>query len=624
MFSPMLPFILRYRRIIIIVSQLCLLALAYLFSFLLRFDFDLEEPYRNAFLRTLPIVLAVKTGIFMFFRLFRGWWRFSGMADLHDIIKAAVISSLFISGFIFLTMGFVGFPRSVLIIDLVLTILAIGGVRFAVRTYQEAARIHETHLNTLIVGAGRAGTLIARELKSNEKLEYNLIGFIDDDPLKRKERIQGIRVLGNTDELPALIGRYDIAHILIAAPSASGRQIQRIVEQCRKCNVDFKTLPAMADIIDGSISVGSLRSVRVEDLMFREPVKVDTGRIRERLQGRVLFITGAGGSIGSELVRQVARFGPAKLVLYDQSENDLHRVDLELAEMHPRLKYVTLVGDILDSGRLEEVFAEHRPASVFHAAAYKHVPMMEKNAFQALLNNVFGTHRVASAAIKHSVEDFVLISSDKAVNPCNIMGVTKRMAEILVLALQGQSTRFVAVRFGNVLGSKGSAVPLFEEQIARRRAVTVTHPEATRYFMTISEAVQLVLQASTMGNGGEIFVLDMGEPIRVVDLARNLIRLSGLEPEVDVPIVFTGLRPGEKLVEELKLVGEGIKPTTHKKIHVLDGGRPDLGQVEGWLGRLAELMERKDRHGLVETLQQIVPEYTPSADILSNSHNSGT
>ncbi len=609
--------ILKYRKIIIVLWQLVLLALTYYLSFLLRFDFTLSNPYPAIVLKTLPLVLAVKLIVFYYFRLFRGWWRYVGMSDLIDIIKASVVSAVLLTGSVYLIHGFTGYPRSIFIIDMLLTISVIGGSRFAVRAYTESARLNLAQPNTLIVGAGRAGSAIARELRNNEKLEYNLVGFIDDDPRKQGERIDGIKVLGTTVELPRLITENDIANILIAIPSASGKQIQAIVDKCRECKVEFKTLPALGDIINGSVSVGQMRRVRVEDLLKRQPVRLDMARIQEKFQGKVVMITGAGGSIGSELVRQSARFNPERLVLFDRSENDLHKIDIELAERFPKLSYVPIVGDILDVNRLRETITAYRPTSVFHAAAYKHVPMMEKNCFQAVTNNVFGTYNVALMSRQWGVEDFVLISSDKAVKPCNIMGVTKRVAEILILALQGQPTRFVSVRFGNVLGSAGSVVPLFEQQIANRKPVTVTHPEAKRYFMTIPEAVQLVLQASTMGKGGEIFVLEMGEPVLIVDLARDLIRLSGLEPDRDIPIVFTGLRPGEKLFEELRFDGEGLNPTSHEKIRVLNGGSIEIEKINAWLDQLAPIVSAKNAHGLISKLQEIVPEYTPSREILA-------
>ena len=610
---------LRYRKLVIVFSHICLISFSYYSSFILRLDLNLPEPYRTVFFSTLPLVLLVKLLVFSFFRLFKGWWQYVGMSDLLDIIKAAAVAAPLAYAGIGLAYGFTNFPRSLFVIDPMLTVVVLGGARFAVRAYYESARVHLTQTNTLIIGAGRAGSSIARELRDNEQLDYNAVGFIDDDPTKKGVKIQGIKVLGNTEELPRLIQANDVGHIFIAIPSASGGQIQRIIDKCRECKVEFKTLPAIGDIISGSLSVGNLRSVRVEDLLARKPVKLDPAVIRTKLQGKAVLITGAAGSIGSELCRQIAKFDPAKLILFERSESDLYQIGIELKERHPSLNCVSVIGDILDVNRLRETFSGQRPNSIFHAAAYKHVPMMELNCFQAITNNVFGTYNVALIAEQFGVEDFVMISSDKAVNPSNIMGATKRVAELLILGLQHHSTRFVSVRFGNVLGSRGSVVPLFEQQIAARKPITITHPDAKRYFMTIPEAVQLVLQASAMGHGGEIFVLDMGEPVKIVDLARALIGLSGLEPEIDIPIVYTGLRPGEKLFEETKLEGEGIKPTSHEKIKVLGGGEVSLEKVRSWLDDLAALVDSKNVHGLVNKLREIVPEYSPSEQILSLS-----
>ncbi len=607
--------ILKYRRICIILSQIVLLVLTYYLSFLLRFDFRLDEPFRSVFVETLPLVLAVKLLTFFYFQLFRGWWRYVGIRDLLDIIKAALSSEVLFYVAVSVTRGMPGFPRSIFAIDLLLTILVIGGMRFAVRVYSESARVQQSHVNALIIGAGSAGSAIAREIHSNEALAYNLVGFIDDDPAKVGERIHGIKVLGKTDDLRRIVERHDISLILIAIPSATGRQMQKIISHCVESRIVFKTLPALGDIINGSVSFDLMRHVKVEDLLAREPVRLDLAKIQRRFESRVVFISGAGGSIGAELARQVSRFHPARVVLFDRSENNLHSLELELAQSFPKLPFVPMVGDILDADRLQEVFSAHRPSSVFHAAAYKHVPMMEKNCFEAVVNNVFGTHNIARIARQCGIEDFVMISSDKAVNPSSIMGVTKRISEILILGMQGESTRFVSVRFGNVLGSSGSVVPLFERQIAMRKPLTVTHPEVRRYFMTIPEAVQLVLQASTMGNGGEIFVLDMGEPVKIVDLAQNLIVLSGLEPGKDIPIVFTGLRPGEKLFEELQLDGEGMKPTAHEKIRVLDGGAVDGSRMNGWLNELSAIVREKNVDRLIAKLQGLVPEYAPSDEM---------
>lgn len=606
-----------YRRWLILCCHILLLAIIYYSCFLLRLDFDVGRNYHLVFLKTLPALLLIKLTIFSYAGLLQGWWRYAGVGDLLEIVKSSAVSSVLIYVTIKLSFYHLGLPRSILLIDLLLTICVLGGLRLSLRVYQETSGRHVPRKNTLIVGAGQAGSKIAGELKSNSQLDLNPVGYVDDDPSKQHIKIQGIRVLGKISDVPKLVDQNRVACLLISMPSVDGGKLQSIVERCGKSRVEMRILPPVEKRLNGANHINKVRNVRIEDLLGRPPVSLDMDSIRRKLTHKTLMITGAGGSIGSELVRQLAGFEPAKLLLFERAENELHKIDLELHTSHPELECIPIVGDILDVRLLHDVMNQYRPNSVFHAAAYKHVPMMEKNCFQAVVNNVFGTYNLALVAKHSGVDDFLMISSDKAVKPTNVMGVTKRVAELVILALQHQHTRFVSVRFGNVLGSNGSVLPLFEQQLAHGGPLTVTHVDARRYFMTIPEAVQLVLQASTMGKGGEIFVLDMGSPVKIVDLAKHLVRLSGLDPERDVPIVYTGLRPGEKLFEELQLDGEGIKPTAHPKIRVLDGGSVEFSKVSRWLDDLSGLVEAKNVSGLVQKLREIVPEYTPSAELVA-------
>ena len=605
------------RKLLIVISQIALVAFAYYASFQLRFEFSLPKDVQEMLAGSILIVIAIKVASFFAFGLMRGWWRYVGISDLLDITKAAFASSALLSVLLLAIFHQIGFPRSIIGIDCLLTILVVGGARFALRAYTEAVERHAGEKNTLIVGAGPEGASLVRDLRQNAEGGCNPVAIVDDDRSKVGIKIHGVKVVGTTDSLAFVIARYDIKCVLIALPSPSNRQVQRIIENCRSSRVEFKILPTLGTRINGHNVLGLLRNINAEDLLGRPPVSLDVQAIRQKLQDKVVLITGAAGSIGSELARQVASFHPARLILLDRSENDQFKITMEFARKFPEIEYVPVVGDILDAGLLRDLFALHRPHSVFHAAAYKHVPMMEQNYFQAVTNNVLGTYNVALVARQFAVEDFVAISTDKAVNPTSVMGVTKRICELIILALQQQRTRFVAVRFGNVLGSNGSVLPIFQQQIAEGGPVTITHADVTRYFMTIPEAVQLVLQASTMGKGGEIFVLDMGEPVRIRDLATNLIRLSGLQPEVDINLVYTGLRPGEKLYEELSLAAEDTKPTSHEKIRVLDGGFIDFRQVRTWVDELSSLAIAKNVGGLVDKLQEIVPEYHPSEELLA-------
>jgi FlaA1/EpsC-like NDP-sugar epimerase len=494
----------------------------------------------------------------------------------------------------------------------------VGGVRLSTRIRalrprrEPAIERSETPSRVLVAGAGDAGELLVADVQRRYASRYEVVGFVDDDGRKLGGHIHGVRVLGQIADLPRVVAEQQATQILIAIPTANGAQMRRIVGLCKQTGAKFKTIPGLADLVDGEVGVSQLRPVAIEDLLGRDPVEQDMELISREMKGRAVLVTGAGGSIGSELCRQLARFEPSVIVLVERAENALFHVHRELAARFPNVRFEPCVADIAEARRMETVFAAHRPSVVFHAAAHKHVPMMEWNPIEAVTNNVFGTRALADLADRHGVERFVMISTDKAVNPTSVMGASKRVAEMYVQALSQRSkTRFVTVRFGNVLGSNGSVIPIFQEQIAKGGPVTVTHPDMRRYFMTIPEASQLVLQAGSMGNGGEIFFLDMGEPVRIADLARDLITLSGLRPGVDVEIRFTGLRPGEKLFEELSVTAEHAEATRHPKIFVGRFRPFDWDELQHLLVALA-MTPAQDGQALRRALRRLVPEYTPA------------
>ena len=594
------------------------IVIAFVSAYLFRFDLTIPRDYWPHISHLVVPLVLIKLISFRRMGLHHGWWRYVSLIDVIDIFKANVVGSLVFILYVIFVHGLEGVPRSVLLLDGVLCFLLICGVRFVTRAYRENYFVmpgtRKDHLTqTLIFGAGSAGQMIVREVRQNQDLDKNIIGYIDDDPSKTGMKFQGVTVLGNRDQIELLLERGNIDEVVIAIPSASADKIREIYELCTSLDLKVKTLPGVSELLNGSVSINQVREVSLFDLLGRKPVHLDAKLINSYLEDKRVLVTGAGGSIGSEICRQVARFNPAKIVLFDNAETPLFHIERELVDKFPDLRLYAIMGDVRDRARVDGVFDEFQPEVVFHAAAYKHVPMMELNPAEAASNNVRGTRNVANASDAVRVERFVMISTDKAVNPTNVMGATKRAAELYVQALSERSkTQFVTVRFGNVLGSAGSVIPVFKEQVAAGGPVTVTDPEVTRFFMTIPEASQLVLQAGILGKGGEILVLDMGEPVKIVHLAEELIRLSGLEPYKDIDIVFTGLRPGEKLYEELLIDGEGVQPTSHKKICVARSMKVNEEKLNLQLEDLYQHARDIDLDGVCRLLREIVPEYTPA------------
>ena len=646
-----------------------LVALSFYAAYLIRFELFIPQNYFDTFIKILPYVLALKMLTFSLFNLYRGMWRYTSMIDIMNVVKATLTSSLIIIMWVVMTHGFHGHPRSVFIIDGFSTFLLIGGVRVIIRLFFSGnsdvpffpllrGRSQEKKLKRLlIIGAGDAGEKAFRELRDNPRLLYNIVGFIDDDPSKIGRSIHNKPVVDMLTGLNRSVETLAADELLIAIPSATGAQMRRIVDACKGCGVPYKTLPGLGELIEGKVSIKTLRDVDYQDLLGRPAVKLNVQEVDAFLAQKCILVTGAGGSIGSELCRQVINYDPSMLILQDTSENSLYSIQMELEHSARFLNSVTLLGRVQNHDLMDRLLRHYKPDIVLHAAAYKHVPMIEQNPWQAIHNNIRGTQALIEKCVDIGIQDFVLISTDKAVRPTNVMGATKRVCEMLMKANTHNGTCTSAVRFGNVVGSSGSVIPLFREQIARGGPLTVTHPDVTRYFMTIPEACQLILQAGALGRKGDIFILEMGTPVKIADMARDLITLSGKEPDRDIEIVYTGLRPGEKLYEELITEGEGIVPTEHEKIMVLksngffprveDGGQKsedapvehpgrepgstgqgcqmsDVGSRKSedrdreafrkWLleklGELYELADQHDAGGIRAKLKEIVPEYT--------------
>ena len=603
------------RLFVVYLIETMIIAVAGIIAFGLRFDLNVPAVYLPALRTALLVWIPVKLISFRILGLDKRWARYASMPDLLRLAACNLIGSSVALAILVLMRS--GVPRTVYAIDFLLCITFVTGTRVGARLLSEMVRARplvEDQKRTLIYGAGDAGSMLLRDIRKNPALKYNVCGFLDDDPRKYSLVLHDVRVLGSGDELISIAPKHRIDLVLIAIPAATGSQMKAILERCTAAGVPYKTVPGLAELIDGGGLARQIRNVAVEDLLGRIPVNLDLEQISAGIEGRVVLITGAAGSIGSELCRQIARFRPSSIVAFEIAESPLFHLERQLARAFPEICFHAEIGSIQDPARLKEVFDRHRPAVVYHAAAYKHVPLMESHIFEAIQNNVFGTLNVVDAAHEFGVAEFVMISSDKAVRPTSVMGATKRIAELLVRSLQPDNSRYVSVRFGNVLGSNGSVVPIFKEQIAQGGPITVTHPEMRRYFMTIPEACQLVLQAAAMGHGGEIFVLDMGEPVKIVDLARNLILLSGLKPEQDIRIEFTGVRPGEKLFEEVNADHEDLLDTHHEKIRIFEGTTKPWHEIDRQLNRLRGHCASRDAGELVPMLEEMVPEYRASKD----------
>ena len=611
---------------------------AYFFALLLRFDMRysaVPPAYLYTFLRFAPLYTAIVIVVFSIFRLYNSLWEFASFSELYRIMAACFITCGIHT--VAVTVFFCRMPVSYYLIGAIGQLGLVAAVRFAyrfARLLAASARRHETvEKNAMIIGAGAAGQAVLRELKISNNAQFIPCCVIDDDPNKWGRTIDGVPIVGGRDVIEEKVKKYNISQILIAIPTLSMQERGRLLTLCSETGCALKTLPALYQLANGEVTLNKLKPVEVEDLLGRDPIQINTNEVLEQLQGKTVLVTGGGGSIGSELCRQIAGHQPGHLIIFDIYENNAYAIQQELLRLHPRLHLTVLIGSVRDSRRIESVFETYRPDIVYHAAAHKHVPLMESSPNEAIKNNVMGTYKTAYAALRYGAKRFVLISTDKAVNPTNIMGASKRLCEMIVQSMDAVSrtqryellpelghlgthtaieggTRFVAVRFGNVLGSNGSVVPLFKQQIAEGGPVTVTHPDIIRYFMTIPEAVSLVLQAGSYARGGEIFVLDMGDPVKIDTLARNLIRLSGYRPDEDIKIVYTGLRPGEKLYEERLMAEEGLQKTANDLIHI---GKPVPFRYEDFFGQLMTLKAAAENNSPdIEThVAQIVTTYRP-------------
>ncbi|MEE9324150.1 MAG: nucleoside-diphosphate sugar epimerase/dehydratase [Dehalococcoidia bacterium] len=612
------------QRPISLGLQLVLVAGSYTSAFLLSTNFTSPASYDDVLLKTLPVMVGIK-GVFLFlFGLTQGWWRYSGVGELLDIFKGVALAQLAFFIVVALAWGSSEVPASVYLIDFGGNVLFLGGARLALRLFRERRLFLSGSggkERVLIVGAGSAGGAIRRTIAKNPDLDYELIGFVDDDSSKQGARIHGLKVLGTREDIPKIVAQKRVDEIILSIPSATNKQMQEIIAFCRQARVPYKTVPSLADILSGSVTTNTIREVRIDDLLGRHQIPPNDKLLEDSIRGQAVLITGAAGSIGSELARQCLQRQPGRLILLDQSESGLSQLYRELSPNANDIPILVQICDVTDKPMVEDCLRRTQPQLLFHAAAYKDVPLMEANPLVAVRNNVLGTKVVADLACEVGLKKFVLVSTDKAVNPTSVMGATKRVAELYVKFLSNNGkTRMITVRFGNVLGSQGSVVPLFKRQIATGGPVTVTHPDMERYFMTIKEAAQLILHAAAMGQGGEIFVLEMGEPVKILDMAKELIALSGFGEEGDIPIAFIGLRPGEKLREELFFPQENPQVTEHSKIYAIHGAATNHGDMLTSLERL--LTSCGSPEEIYDSLKEFIPEYTPSSLIPVTSPSS--
>jgi FlaA1/EpsC-like NDP-sugar epimerase len=607
-----------------LAHDVIMIPVAWMLAYWIRFKIgEYPDHLLERALHLLPLLVLIQGSTFIYFGLYRGIWRFASLPDLSRIVRAVVVSTALAAVVIFFLTRLEYVPRSVFIIDAIVLILLLGGTRLSYRLLKDHRLGKEVAERVLVVGAGSAGEGLVRDLLRMRPAVYAPVAFVDDDPAKFGQEIHGIRVIADIDSISSVAGQWDADLIMLALPSANSDQMRRIVESCEMSGLPFRTLPKLQSLVSGKVSINEIREVQIEDLLGRAPVMLDRTEIVNRLTDKVVLVTGGGGSIGSELCRQLGTVGIRRLIVLDQSEYNLYSIEKELQQTLPKLQLSCELGDVCDLAGLEYLFKSYQPDVVFHAAAYKHVPMLENKVREAVRNNIIGSWNVASLAHSYNCSDFVMVSTDKAVNPGNIMGATKRVAEIICQTMdERSSTRFITTRFGNVLGSAGSVVPLFSKQIQKGGPLTVTDKDISRYFMTISEACRLILQTTVMGKGGEIFVLDMGEPVKVLYLAEQMIRLSGKTPGDDIKIEFTGLRPGEKLHEELFHRDEDLTDTSHEKVMLALSRKTDWQTLVKTMDDFKQAVDEFDLLGLKNLIFRLVPEMTQQKSDEKNSSDS--